>query len=166
MVGRFRRFSLRLRRFLSQGSIEQGIAPETLREERLRAYSTSKILETSDLDCVLKSDLMNKEKYRRLAWKETGNTEDRCNALTTEWLKEWQVQTRVEKIAQCKGMQDSIGFSHFMPVTGFRNSVSGISHSLSCTPDSKVRIPHSKINKFPDSLTRGQKEKLCYHGLM
>ena len=166
MVGRFRRFSRRLRRFLSQGSIEQGIAPETLREERLRAYSASKILETPDSDCVLKSDLMNNGRQRRLAWQETGNTEDRCNALTTEWLKEWQVQIRVVKIAQCKGMQDSIGFSHFMPVTGFRNYVSGISHSLSCTPDSKVRIPHSKIKKFRDSPTRGQKEKLSYHGLI
>ena len=104
MVGRFRRINRRLRRFLSQGSIEQRIAPETLREERLRAYSTSKILETSDLDCVLKADLMNNGKHRRLAWQETGNTEDRCNALTREWLEEWQVQIRVRKIAQSKRM--------------------------------------------------------------
>ena len=104
MVGRFRRMSRRLRRFLSQGSIEQRIAPETLREERLRAYSTSKILETSDLDCVLKCDLMNNGRHRRLAWQETGNTEDRCNALTREWLEEWQVQIRVKKIAQSKRM--------------------------------------------------------------
>ena len=104
MVGRFRRMSRRLRRFLSQGSIEQRIAPETLREERLRTYSTSKILETSDWDCVLKADLMNNGKHRRLAWQETGNTEDRCNALTREWLEEWQVQIRVKKIAQSKRM--------------------------------------------------------------
>ena len=104
MVGRFRKINRRLRRFLSQGSIEQRIAPETLREERLRAYSTSKILETSDLDCVLKADLMNNGKHRRLAWQETGNTEDRCNALTREWLEEWQVQIRVKKIAQSKRM--------------------------------------------------------------
>lgn len=104
MVGRFRRINRRLRRFLSQGSIEKRIAPETLREERLRAYSTSKILETSDLDCVLKADLMNNGKHRRLAWQETGNTEDRCNALTREWLEEWQVQIRVKKIAQSKRM--------------------------------------------------------------
>ena len=104
MVGRFRRINRRLRRFLSQGSIEQRIAPETLREERLRTYSTSKILETSDLDCVLKADLMNNGKHRRLAWQETGNTEDRCNALTREWLEEWQVQIRVKKIAQSKRM--------------------------------------------------------------
>ena len=104
MAGRFRRISRRLRRFLSQGSIEQRIAPETLPEERLRAYSTSKILETSDLDCVLKSDLMNNGKHRRLAWQETGNTEDRCNALTREWLEEWQVRIRVKKIAQYKRM--------------------------------------------------------------
>ena len=104
MVGRFRRINRRLRRFLSQGSIEQRIAPETLREERLRTYSTSKILESSDLDCVLKADLMNNGKHRRLAWQETGNTEDRCNALTREWLEEWQVQIRVKKIAQSKRM--------------------------------------------------------------
>lgn len=104
MVGRFRRISRRLRRFLSQGSIEQRIAPETLREERLRAYSTSKILETSDMDCVLKADLMINGRHRRLAWQETGNTEDCCDALTREWLEEWQVQIRVKKIAQCKGM--------------------------------------------------------------
>ena len=104
MVGRFRRINRRLRRFLSQGSIEQRIAPETLREERLRAYSTSKILETSDLDGVLKSDLMNNGRHRRLAWQETGNTADGCNALTREWLEEWQVQIRVKKIAQCKRM--------------------------------------------------------------
>ena len=104
MVGRFRRINRRLRRFLSQVSIEQRIAPETLREERLRAYSTSKILETSDLDGVLKSDLMNNGRHRRLAWQETGNTEDRCNALTREWLEEWQVQIRVKKIAQSKRM--------------------------------------------------------------
>ena len=104
MVGRFRRINRRLRRFLSQGSIEQGIAPETLREERLRAYSTSKILETSDLDDVLKSDLMNNGRHRRLAWQETGNTANRCDALTKEWLEEWQVQIRVRKIAQSKRM--------------------------------------------------------------
>ena len=95
MVGRFRRINRRLRRFLSQGSIEQRIAPETLREERLRAYSTSKILETSDLDGVLKADLMINGRHRRLAWQETGNTEDRCNALTKEWLEEWQVHIGV-----------------------------------------------------------------------
>ena len=105
MVGRFRRINRRLRRFLSQGTIEQRIAPETLREERLRAYSTSKILETSDLDGILKSDLMNNGKHRRLAWQETGNTEDRCNALTREWLEEWQVQIRVKKIAQSKRLR-------------------------------------------------------------
>ena len=104
MVGRFRRINRRLRRFLSQGSIEQRIAPETLREEGLRAYSTSKILETSDLDGVLKSDLMNNGRHRRLAWQETGNTADSCNALTREWLEEWQVQIRVKKIAQSKRM--------------------------------------------------------------
>ena len=104
MTGRFRRISRRLRRFLSQGSIEQRIAPETLRKERLRAYSTSKILETSDLDCVLKADLMINGRHRRLAWQETGNTEDRCNALTKEWLEEWQVHIRVKKIAQCERM--------------------------------------------------------------
>lgn len=104
MVGRFRRISRRLRRFLSQGSIEQRIAPGTLREERLRAYSTSKILETSDLDCVLKSDLMINGRHRRLAWQETGNIEDRCNALTREWMEEWQVQIGVKKIAPCKRM--------------------------------------------------------------
>ena len=104
MAGRFRRISRRLRRFLSQGSIEQRISLETLPEERLRAYSTSKILETSDLDCVLKSDLMNNGKHRRLAWQETGNTEDRCNALTREWMEEWQVQIGVKKIAPCKRM--------------------------------------------------------------
>ena len=102
MVGRFRRINRRLRRFLSQGSIEQRIAPETLREEGLRAYSTSKILETSDLDGVVKSDLMNNGRHRRLAWQETGNTADSCNALTREWLEEWQVQIRVRKIAQSK----------------------------------------------------------------
>lgn len=104
MVGRFRRINRRLRRFLSQGCIEQRIAPETLREERLRAYSTSKILETSDLDGVLKSDLMNNGRHRRLAWQETGNTADLCNALTREWLEEWHVQIRVRKIAQSKRM--------------------------------------------------------------
>ena len=102
MLGRFRRINRRQRRFLSQVSIEQRIAPETLREERLRAYSTSKILETSDLDGVLKSDLMNNGRHRRLAWQETGNTADSCNALTRKWLEEWQVQMRVKKIAQCK----------------------------------------------------------------
>ena len=104
MAGRFRRISRRLRRFLSQGSIEQRIAPETLPEERLRTYSTSKILETSDLDCVLKADLMINGRHRRLAWQETGNTEDRCNALTKEWLEEWQVHIRVKKISQCERM--------------------------------------------------------------
>ena len=120
MVGRFRRISRRLRRFLSQGSIEQRIAPETLPEERLRAYSTSKILETSDLDCVLKSDLMNNGKHRRLAWQETGNTEDRCNALTREWMEEWQVQIGVKKIAPCKRMSRGWGRGGgVLPYIGF-----------------------------------------------
>ena len=118
MVGRFRKINRRLRRFLSQGSIEQRIAPETLREERLRAYSTSKILETSDLDCVLKADLMNNGKHRRLAWQETGNTEDRCNALTREWLEEWQVQIRVKKIAQSKRMPPP-GGGGVLPYIGY-----------------------------------------------
>ena len=120
MVGRFRRINRRLRRFLSQVSIEQRIAPETLREERLRAYSTSKILETSDLDGVLKSDLMNNGRHRRLAWQETGNTADSCNALTRKWLEEWQVQIRVKKIAQCKRMsRGREGGGRLLPYIGF-----------------------------------------------
>ena len=118
MAGRFRRISRRLRRFLSQGSIEQRITPETLPEERLRAYSTSKILETSHLDCVLKADLMNNGKHRRLAWQETGNTNDRCNALTKEWLEEWQVQIRVKEIAQCKRMSRGWG-GRLLPYIGY-----------------------------------------------
>ena len=53
-------------------------SPITNEDGNRRAYNTPE-----DIDCG--------PPRRRLAWQEKENDQDRCDALTKQWMEEWQV---------------------------------------------------------------------------